>query len=155
MTEQIFFFLVYIFSAVIAYIYFSENYELKYSQSTSLLISVGLYPIGFLVNLVFNNNFIINDIAFLSINLLYCQISFNMSFKSGLFHSSILLAIMFITELIVEASASFLFNIPIDAYKNSVTALVILGIICKILYFTVCKIISALYSYKKTTLQMI
>lgn len=150
MTEQIFFFLVYVFEAVIAYIYFSENYEIKYKPKISFLIVVGLYTIGFLVNLIFNNNFIINDIAFILINLLYCKISFNISIKSGIFHSSILLAIMFITELIVESGASLLLHIPIDAYKNSLTALIILGILCKILYFIVCKIISTAFSYKKS-----
>ncbi len=149
MTEQIFFFFVYVFGAVIAYIYFSENYEIKYKPVISILISIGLYAVGFFVNLIFNNNFIINDIAFILINLLYCKISFNISIKSGIFHSSILLAIMFITELIVESGASLLLHIPIDAYKNSLTALVILGIICKILYFIVCKIISTAFSYRK------
>ena len=149
MAEQIFFFIVYIFGAVIAYIYFYENYKLKLTQTGSFLIATGLYIIGFLFNLVFDNNFIINDIVFLFINILYCKISFNISFKSSIFHSSILLAIMFITEMIVEAGASLLLHIPIDAYKNSLTALVVLGIICKVLYFTVCKIISTAFSYKK------
>lgn len=149
MAEQIFFFIVYIFGAVIAYIYFYENYELKLTQTGSFLIATGLYIIGFLFNLVFDNNFIINQCAFFIINILYCKISFNISFKSSIFHSSILLAIMFITEMIVEAGASLLLHIPIDAYKNSLTALVILGIICKVLYFTVCKIISTAFSYKK------
>ncbi len=149
MAEQIFFFFVYIFGAVIAYIYFSENYEKKQKPYFSFLIAVGLYAFGFFINLIFNNNFIINEIAFFIINLIYCKISFNISFKSGIFHSSILLAIMFISELIVESSASLLLHIPIDAYKNSTTALILLGIICKILYFTVCKIISTLFSYKK------
>ena len=79
MAEQIFFFIVYIFGAVIAYIYFYENYELKLTQTGSFLIATGLYIIGFLFNLVFDNNFIINQCAFFIINILYCKISFNIS----------------------------------------------------------------------------
>ena len=43
MAEQIFFFIVYIFGAVIAYIYFYENYKLKLTQTGSFLIATGLY----------------------------------------------------------------------------------------------------------------
>lgn len=87
--------------------------------------------------------------VFFIINLLYSYFVFHISFKNSIFHSTILLAIMFITEMIVEATASSILHIPLDAYKESLTALIILGIMSKVLYLVVVKIISIIFSYKK------
>lgn len=149
MIEHLFFIFVYVFGAAIAYIYFSENYELKLKPFVSFLIALVFYSIGFAFNAIFDSNMPINGIVFLLINTIYSKLSFKISIKSGIFHSLILYAIMAITEFIVEASASYFLHIPIDPYRNSVTALIIIGSICKILYFIVCKIISTLFSYKK------
>lgn len=148
MARIIIFFLVYAFEAFVAYTYFSDNYENRYKPYISYLITFGLHFVGFLIYIGLNS-IILNDITFFIINLLYCKISFHISVKGGIFHSSILLAIMFITEMIVEAGSSFLFHIPIDAYKTSLTALIMIVVISKILYFTVSKIISMLFSYKR------
>ncbi len=90
--------------------------------------------------------------VFFIINLLYSYFVFHISFKNSIFHSTILLAIMFITEMIVEATASSILHIPLDAYKESLTALIILGIMSKVLYLVVVKIISIIFSYKKSTI---
>lgn len=145
---QLFFFIVYIFEAIIALIYFSDNYVLKKSHGYSIFLAIALYILGFLVNILDGNNFIINDFVFFLINIIISKSCFEISLKGSIFHSSLLLAIMFVTELLAEAEASYLLNIPLDAYKNSLTALIILGIISKVLYLLICKIISFLFSYK-------
>lgn len=148
MTKIIILFFVYAFEAFVAYTYFSDNYETKYKPFISYLIAFGLHFIGFLACIGLDS-IVLNDITFFIINLLYCIISFRISVKSGIFHSSILLAIMFATEIIAEAGISFLFHIPIDAYKTDYTVLIIIVVISKLLYFTVSKIISMLFSYKR------
>lgn len=149
MAEKIVFFIVYIAEALIAYMYFNDNYKIKRKHLTSLFIASGLYILGFCMNTIFGNNFIINMIVFFTINLIYGKISFDISFKSGILHSSILLAIVALTELIIETGASLLLDIPIDAYMHSFSSLVILGIVEKVLYLIICKFISTAFSYKK------
>ncbi|MBR2133542.1 MAG: GHKL domain-containing protein [Eubacterium sp.] len=146
---QWFYLLVYLFEAIIAYMYFSDNYELKLKRGVSLLIAVLLYVAAFAVNLFGNNNIIFNTVYLLFSTLIFSKVSFNISWKSAVFHSSILIAIMLITEILVESSASSIMHIPIDAYRDSTSALIILGITCKVLYLIICKLISVLYSYKK------
>lgn len=146
---SVFYFLVYIIESIIAYIYFNENYNIKQKIFNSLLITLGLYSVGFGINILCDNNYIINDIVFLIINIIYSKLSFEISLKSSILHSSILLAIMTLSEMVVEAGASYLLNIPMDAYKHSIYALIILGTISKVLYLVICIIISNAYSYKK------
>lgn len=155
MVVNFFYFTIYIAEAFIAYTYFLDNYEIKKSNLNSILLACTLYIIGFSVNYIDKNNFIINMIAFFIINIVYSLVSFYISIKDSLFQSSILLALMFLTEMMVEATASSFLHIPIDAYKTSITALIIFGIICKVLYLTICKMISLLFSYKANNSQNI
>jgi len=145
---QIVYFFVYAFEAIIATIYFTNNHKRKHHILTNTLIAISLYSICFALNVIFKNNFIVNQLSFLIINVIYSKIAYDMTIKSSIFHSSILLAIMFLTELIVEISASVILHIPIDAYKQNLHSLIILGVICKILYLIICEFISILHSYK-------
>lgn len=151
MTTQIFFFFVYVFEAIIAFVYFNENYKLKRTNISTIIFLIGLYIAAFAVNIIDNNLNIVNDIMFFTINLLFSKLCFDISIKSSIFHSSFLLAVMFLTELVAEAGTSYFLHIPIDAYKNNFTALFIIGTISKTLYLIVCKIVSSLFSYKNTT----
>lgn len=149
MADKIVFFIVYIAEALIAYIYFNDNYKIKRTPLTSILVAFGLYILGFCMNIIFSNNVVVNIIAFFIINLLYSKISFDISLKSAILHSSIILAIMSLTELIIETGVSLLLDIPIDAYMHSFASLVVLGIVEKVLYLIICKFISTAFSYKK------
>lgn len=146
---QLFFFFIYIFEAIIAYLYFSDNYKEKLKKIYSLVIVLVLYILAFVVNLVGNNNSLANEIAMLVVNYVFSKCCFKISTKSSIFHSTFLLAIILSTELITEYTLSYLFHIPVDAYRNSFTALVIVVAISKTLYFLVCKLISHFFSYKK------
>lgn len=150
MTNQIFFFLVYMFEAIIAFVYFNENYKLKRNNIITGIILIGLYIAAFFVNIIDRNLNIINDIMFFTINILFSKLCFDISVKSSIFHSSFLLAVMFLTELVAESGVSYFLRIPIDAYKNNFAALFIIGTISKTLYLIICKIISSLFSYKNT-----
>lgn len=146
---QFFFLAVYLFEALIAFVYFFDNFKLKKSLPATFAILTLLYLAAFAVNILDNNVNIINDAAFFAVNLIFGTLCFEVSIKSCIFHSSFLLAVMFLTELVTEAGISVLLKIPIDAYKSNLAALFIIGTISKILYLIVCKIVSALFSYKK------
>lgn len=146
---QLFFLAVYLFEALIAFVYFIDNFKLKRSLPATFAILTVLYLAAFAVNILDNNINIINDVAFFAVNMIFGMLCFEISLKSCIFHSSFLLAVMFLTELVAEAGISALLKIPIDAYKTNLAALFIIGTISKILYLIVCKIVSSLFSYKK------
>ncbi len=146
---QLFFLAVYLFEALIAFVYFIDNFKLKRSLPATFAILTVLYLAAFAVNILDNNINIINDVAFFAVNMIFGMLCFEISLKSCIFHSSFLLAVMFLTELVAEAGISAFLKIPIDAYKTNLAALFIIGTISKILYLIVCKIVSSLFSYKK------
>lgn len=148
MVSHLFFLFIYIVEAFFAYMYFTDNYEKKLKAGFSILASCALYFIGFIVNLVDNNNVLINLATILIINVVYALISVDITFKSAVFHSSILLALMFLTETFIQSIFSFTLKVQIDAYRNDFTILIIVGIISKVLYLMVSKLISILFSYK-------
>ena len=107
-----------------------------------------LYIAAFFINIIDNNTNYINGIVFFTINLIFSKVCFDMSIKSCIFHSTFLFAVMFLTELVTEAVAGYLIQLPMDAHKNSLSVLIIIGSISKILYLFVCKFVSSLFSYK-------
>ena len=124
---QLFFLAVYLFKALIAFVYFFDNFKLKRSLPATFAILTVLYLAAFAVNILDNNINIINDVAFFSVNMIFGMLCFEISLKSCIFHSSFLLAVMFLTELVAEAGISALLKIPIDAYKTNLAALFIIG----------------------------
>lgn len=116
---QLFFLAVYLFEALIAFVYFFDNFKLKRSLPATFAILTVLYLAAFAVNILDNNINIINDVAFFSVNMIFGMLCFEISLKSCIFHSSFLLAVMFLTELVAEAGISALLKIPIDAYKTN------------------------------------
>ena len=125
MISNLFFLFIYIVEAFIAFMYFSDNYEKKLKPWISILICCALYFFAFIINIMGSNNVLINLFVFLVINIIYAMLSVNITFLSALFHSSILLALMFLTEAIVQAISSFILNIPLDAYRDSLSALIL------------------------------
>ncbi|MBE6835465.1 MAG: GHKL domain-containing protein [Ruminococcaceae bacterium] len=146
---QLFYFFIYIFEAIVAYLYFSDNYKERIKKAYLFPILFVLYLIAFLVNIYANNTSYVNEITMLVVNFLFSKICFNISTKSSIFHSSFLLAVLFSAELITSAMMSYLLHIPLDAYRESFSAFVILVVISKTVYFFVCKLISHFFSYKK------
>lgn len=146
---QLLFLFIYLFEAVIAFIYYYDNYKIKRKITSAIFILLGLYISAFVLNIIDCNTNYINGAVFFIVNVIFSRLCFNIPLKSSLFHASFLLAIMFLTELITEAGVSYALHIPIDAYRNSISVLIIIGIISKTLYLFVCKFISYLFSYKK------
>ena len=68
---QIFFFAVYLFEALIAFVYYYDNFKLKRSLPAAIAILSGLYLAAFAVNVLDNNLNVVNDIAFFAANLIF------------------------------------------------------------------------------------
>ena len=148
---QLLFFIIYVIEALIALMYYHDNFKMKRSYLITVGTVLGLYALGFVGNILDKNTNYINGIIFFIINLAFGLICFEMSLKGALFHSVILYAMNALTEILVEATITSFVDVPIiatDVYQKSVLFFIIEAVIMKTLYLLVCKLISFFYSYK-------
>lgn len=151
MITYIIYFVTYIFESIIANIYFSENYKSRYKSIITFLIGILIYSLGFAINIIFNNLVFINLLCFFIINIVYAKILYeNIKLKMAIFHSAILLAIMFGSEMVIESIMVTITNLNYDSYNNYYWFLIIFGTLSKSTYLIICKLLSYFFSYKKS-----
>lgn len=139
--------IVFVIEALIAFMYFYDNFKLKKGYLFSFAIVFGLYAICFIVNLIGNNSIIFNEITFIVINILFAKLCFEISTKSAIFHTVILTMVMALTEFIVEIVLDFV-GVPLYSYRDSLSALIIIVVLTKIFYLIVIKLISLLFAHR-------
>ena len=136
---QLVFFIVYMFEALIALMFFNDIFKMKKGYLYTTGVAVGLYLIGFMTNIIDKNTYFINLAVFLAINIAFALLCFKTSIKKAIFSSVFLLMIMALTEVVVEASIAYIFDKPTDLYKSGVPALITFAVLTKLLYLIVCK----------------
>ncbi len=135
---------VYVVEMLIAFAFYSKNYNKKIS-STTIVLCIGLLlfvPSAFLF--VFFNNEIINLVVFFAINLFFGLLCFDIPLKSAILQSVILDSIMYASELITIFLSSSVMGYPIDTYRNNLIAYIVLSSISKIIYLIFSQILSFL-----------
>lgn len=151
-TMQFLFLLVYLIEAPIAFMYYYDNFKMKKKPVFTVLILLGLYLLAYVGNILDKNTNYINVTIFFVIHIIFGLLCFEMSVKSSIFHSGILVAVMAITEVIVEGSIAYLLSAPIlpeEAFAWNKKYFIVIAVLSKSLYLIVCKIISFFFSYKK------
>lgn len=76
---QLVFFIVYMFEALIAFMFFNDNFKMKKGYLYTTGVAVGLYLIGFLTNIIDKNTYLINLAMFLTINIAFALLCFKTS----------------------------------------------------------------------------
>lgn len=143
MGKHIVFLIIYLAEALITYIYASDNFENKLKPSKSLSLAGVIFSLCCLLSIAFGNNIFINLWLFGISNFVYIKISFDVSIKSALFHSSILAALMSICEIFVEVIINSVIDLPMNAYSNRMNVIIMVSVTSKLLYLLICKIISS------------
>lgn len=150
MTNYIILYFAYFLEGIIAFYYFNTNYNSRFKPYVSMLTVQGLYLLSYLPNVILqNNNVLINTSTFTVATFLFAIICFEISIKSSIFHSVILLLIMTATEMITEFAVEFLFGNALFYLDNKMLNLFIGIVISKSLYFLIVYIIATVLSYKK------
>lgn len=133
---------IYIFEALISWIYFSEKFTTK-KPKTVLFLSFTISTL-----LQFGLSFIgipfVNLLAFLICNLLLCYWLFNSSILQSIFNSILLSAIMLISELCIIYSSTVFFETRILEYTTNNATMWLQTISTKLLYFLVAYLITKL-----------
>ncbi|MBQ5996148.1 MAG: GHKL domain-containing protein [Clostridia bacterium] len=140
--------IIYVIEALIAFMYFYDNFKLKKGYLLTFATILGLYFICYWVNEIGQNNAIINEAAFLLATFAFAKYCFEISIKAAMFHTTILTMVMSLTEFITEIILDAFFGIPLYSYRDSISALIIIAILTKLLYMIIAKILAWAFSYK-------
>ena len=150
MTNYIILYLAYFIEGLITYFYFNSNYNAKFKPYVTMLSVQGLYLLSFLPNVILHNNNVLVNTSFFTIStFLFAILCFEISTKSSIFHSVILLVIMTATEMVTELAVEFAFGRTLFVLDNKILNLFIGLMISKSLYFIIVYFIATTLSYKK------
>lgn len=134
----------------ITYYYFSTNYNSKFKPYISILMIEGLYTLNFIPNAVLNdNNIFVNVTTFFIATFIFALLCFEISFKSCIFHSFIILFIMTSTEIITEMAVEFFVGKIMLVMDSDILYFFIGVVISKALFFIVAYFVANTLSYKR------
>lgn len=136
--------LVYAFEALISFCFYSRICEKKI-KSNALILLIGLL-LFIPASLIFNmfENEAINLSIFFIINFVFSLICFDISIKNAAAFSVILDVLMYATEIITIFLLSIILKTSTDNYKSDAYSLMTAAIICKLVYFLVSQLFSAI-----------
>lgn len=146
MGEMIFYFVVYMAEAFIAWQYCGSILVSKYRKT----VEVSAFFVGYCVLYLISNTriFWLNYIEFFCVNTLLIYYLFYISRKKSAFYAIVLTAIMAITELVIAAIMAWCF-LGFESYKRNILVLTVSAILCKSLYYLCLQIILRLFFKKK------
>ena len=149
MTNYITLFMGYTVEGLISYYYFNENYSSKFKTGRTILYCLLFNYAAFILNIPFKVNPYINLISFFVVSFLYAFLCFDITFKSCLFHSSIVTIAMIGTEMIMEVVISVFFKEYALVLSSGTLQFFIFFAISKSFLLIVLTFVAKLFSYKK------
>lgn len=135
MISNICYAIVFIIESIISIIYFNNKFNAKFKPFFYLPIIAVSSTLSFLVSLI--GIPIINLVAFFIINFTILRLFYETNVKSSLFHTTLLVAFMVVTEIIVFYFSSAVLHIDLDACFNNQAVLITQATISKLLYFII------------------
>lgn len=133
---------VYALETVIFYVFFARVSTPKLSRWKILLIGLGLFEIGSVFNILFQNTVLVNTIVTLFVITLFFRLCFETSIKVALLYSLLLDGLNFAIESIIVFFFSSLLRIPTSEYQSNFMILFMETISCKAIFFMVCLMLS-------------
>lgn len=127
---------LYIFEFLISFAFFTRGYDKKLKSNWSIIKFGVLLFVG--CSIVFNlfYNVIINLTLFFIINFIFAVFCFKISLRDSVIHCILLTAIMFSSEILTIFTASSIFKIPTDTFRNNLVIYIILSSISKLIYLS-------------------
>ncbi len=148
MKNAIFLFFCYAVEAIIMWQYSASLFIPKHSSKIKSFALVICYFIAFL--LAFYNQFFINMVSFLLINLIFLFTQYKLKCEVALFHSAIVTAIMAMSELvpygIISLFSSHFLSNP-SLFHNKI----LFAVLGKLLYFSITYILSHIFNNQKNS----
>lgn len=137
----------YISEALVFYFYAHQLFEEKHKNRFTVIFTFVGYAC--LLGLYFLDKPIINAFALIAINIFLFKLLFQCNIKSAIFHTAILLVIMSATEIIAISFLAFVKDLSFPSYRNNEEFNFIAFFLSKLLYTTLCVLISKILSKNK------
>lgn len=138
----------FLIEAIIAEQYFNSTFSKKHTKSTSLIFILAGYLLLFLLFSL--SSFLLNTVAFVSINFVLCFFLYDSGKKESIFHTFILTTLLFISEIIVFfLCIQLLGNLPNESSDVTGSIYVLTN---KIGYFLLLQILIKIFEHKKDNL---
>lgn len=137
-----FLFLIFMYFSECLIVYSYANSIYKKRNKFSILIAIFLFAVLMLIYKYITNQEIFNIIFTLVSNVLCIFICFKSSFKSSLFHGTILGIIQFVSEVSAIYLISHITASPNNSYMKDTTIYMMDVLVSKVLYFTVSRFLA-------------
>lgn len=144
MLQSVCYAFIYLFEVLACFMFFEHSYVRKVNKVFCFIA----YSFAFVVQYGFSFATIpyINLITFVICNFLIALICYKSKIKSCIFDTAMLSFFMFITELIVIYSSTFIFEIYyLAAWEGNVLALILQSSLSKLLFFVVIFFLSRVF----------
>ncbi len=140
MIQSVCYAFIYLFEVLACFMFFENFYVRK--QSTTICIIA--YFLAFVIQFAvcFVTVPLVNLISFMICNFLIAMICYESNFKICIFTTLMLSFFMFITEMIVLYTSTYIFKIDFAAYENNLLTLVTQSSLSKLLFFIVVFLVS-------------
>lgn len=132
--------ILYIFEAIISYMFISNKYTPKCSDNMMLVLFTISATTQFIVS-QFNYN-LSSLTVFIACNLLLCILCFDTNIFQSMFTSILLAAIMFLSNMCIWLFAGLVFKIDVNSTVNNGIVYILLIASSKLLYFFVAYFVS-------------
>ena len=149
MISNVCYAIVFIVESIISIIYFNKKFQAKFKPILYLPIIAVNSTISFLISLI--NIPAINLIAFFAINFIILIFFYDSNIKSSLFHTTLLLALMIVTEILVFYFSSAILHIDLDACFDNQAVLITQATITKLFYFIIVYLSAKISAKEKAT----
>lgn len=137
---------MYLFEFLLFYYYSDTIFIEKKSKKVRLF---WIFAVNAILLLVYQLNITyLNVILMYVCDILLLYLLYNISFKTAVFHSSIFLAVMFASEIIVSTAGAYIFN-DFNALESDINAYVFVVVISKILYFGIMMAVLRFFAQKE------
>ena len=137
---------IYLFEVLACFMFYENFYTRKVNNNACFVA----YALAF--GIQYGMNFVavpfINLISFIVCNFLIALICYESKIKTCVFTTLMLSFFMFITEIIVLYSSTYILKIDLAAYENDLLTLIIQSSLSKLIFFIIIYFIAKYYKNK-------
>lgn len=148
MLESVCYAFIYLFEVLACFMFF-ENF---YNRNVNNIVCFIVYALAF--GIQYGMNFVavpfINLISFIVCNFIIALVCYESKVKIRVFTTLMLSFFMFITEIIVLYSSTYILKIDLAAYENNLLTLIIQSSLSKLIFFLIIFLVSKYYKNKTT-----
>lgn len=148
MLESICYGFIYLFEALACFLFFENIYFRKEEINNTLFYLTYVFAFIIQYGINFAGIPVLNLVIFIICNTVIALVCYETKIKTATLTSLVLTVLMFITEMVVLYSSTYILKINLDAYKDDILTLVTQSSLSKLLFFCVIFFVSKIIKSK-------